>query len=270
MSGFNFVENRGHSVVRFEAELLEMSWGDVEKEAAEVVEQIKSTETARLIIDLTPMKLIQSGLVASLVRMWKATDGWPDRKVVVASDSDVVKDVIRSAGLLNLMKVVDSFEEATSEIKVSTEAQVEIREKRVVAWAAFPVALFSAAALYPVLRMDNELIQTGAKTTATLAASFACIASIFSMVKDDGYRRAFGVLSMLIGLTVLGVLYAHQPPEEPPVDPDSAASQTAARQLSRREERQQREEGGETEAVEEEAATEEAAPEEATEDSEER
>lgn len=243
MSGFNFVENRGHSVVRFNAELLEMSWGDVEKEAAEVVEQIKSTETARLILDLTSMKLIQSGLVASLVRMWKATDGWPDRKVVVAADNEVVKEVIRSAGLLNLMKVVDSFDEATSEIKVSTEAQVEIREKRVVAWAALPVALFSAAALYPVLQMDHELIQTGAKTTATLAACFACIASVFSMVKDDGYRRAFGILSMLIGLTVLGVLYAHRTPEEAPVDPNAAnaaGAQPAPPQLSRKEEKARR------------------------------
>jgi hypothetical protein len=221
MSGFNFSENRGHSVVRFEAELLQMSWGDVEKEAAEIVQQIKSTETARLIVDLTPMHLIQSGLVASLVRMWKATDGWPDRKVVVATDNEVVHDVIRSAGLLNLMKVVGSIEEATSEIKVSTEAQVEIREKRVVAWAALPVALFSVAALYPVLRMDNELLQAGARTAATLAASFACIASVFSMVKDDGYRRAFGILSMVIGLTVLGVLNGHRTAEEIPGDPNA-------------------------------------------------
>ena len=221
MSGFEFSESRGHSVVRFEARLLDMSWGDVEKEAAEIVEKIKDTETARLVIDLTPMHLIQSGLVASLVRMWKATDGWHNRKVVVASDNEVVKEVIRSAGLLNLLKVVDTMDEAKDEIKVSTEAQVVHRENRVLAWAALPIALFSAAALYPVFGMDNEIIKTGARTTAMLAASVASIAAIFSMVRDEGFRRGFGVLSLVIGLSVLGILNADRLNPAAPTEEES-------------------------------------------------
>ena len=214
MAGFTFEEKRGHSVVRFLPDLLEMSWGDVEKEAAEIVEKIKSTETARLIIDLTGMELIQSGLVASLVRMWKATDGWYDRKVVVAADKDIVREVIRSAGLLNLMTVVSSMDEAGAEIRISTKEEVRHREKRVVAWAVLPIALFSAATLYPVLFVDNPIIRKGAETTGMLAAGFACIASIFSMVKDDGIRRGLGILSMIISVAVLGTISAHRSESE--------------------------------------------------------
>ena len=210
MTGFSFSENRGHSVVRFQAELLDMSWGDVETEAAEIVKQIKSTESSRLIIDLTPMHLIQSGLVASLVRMWKATDGRHDRKVVVIADNDVVKEVIRSAGLLKLFTVVSTMPEATSEIGVSTVQEVQHRQKRVVAWAAFPLALFSCVALYPVFYVENNIIREGALSTGMLAAGIACVAAVFSMITDDGYRRGFGILSMVIGLTVIGTLNAQR------------------------------------------------------------
>ena len=210
MNGFSFSENQGHAVVRFLTELLDMSWADVEKEAAEIVKQIKSTETSRLIIDLTPMHLIQSGLVASLVRMWKATDGFHDRKVVVTTDNDVVKEVIRSAGLLKLFTVVSTMEEANSEIGVSTLQEVQHRQKRVVAWTAFPLALFSCVALYPIFYVDNDNIRQTAISTGMLAAGVACVAAVFSMITDDGYRRGFGILSMIIGLTVLGTLNAQR------------------------------------------------------------
>lgn len=207
MSGFAFEQNKGYCVVRFETDLHEMSWGDVENEAAEIVQKIKAANMSRMIVDLSPMDLIQSGLVASLVRMWKATEGSDDRKVVVATPNEVVRDVIRSAGLFKVFTVVNSREEGAYEIGVSKGAQLEQREKRVVAWVALPAAILSAVALYAVFNMQDISARNHAELAAALLAAFACISSLFSIAKDEGWRRGCGALALIIGLGVIGWLY---------------------------------------------------------------
>lgn len=207
MSGFAFEQHKGYCVVRFETELHEMSWGDVEKEAAEVVGKLKAGNTSRMIVDLSPMDLIQSGLVASLVRMWKATEGHADRKVVVVSPNEVVREVIRSAGLFKVFTVVDSREEGAYEIGVSKGAQLEQREKRVVAWVALPAAILAVVAMYPVLIDKDSGLKDHAALAGLLLAAFACTTSLFSMVKDEGWRRGCGVLAMLMGLGVIAAMY---------------------------------------------------------------
>lgn len=207
MSGFAFEQNKGYCVVRFETDLHEMSWGDVENEAAEIVQKIKAANMSRMIVDLSPMDLIQSGLVASLVRMWKATEGSDDRKVVVATPNEVVRDVIRSAGLFKVFTVVNSREEGAYEIGVSKGAQLEQREKRVVAWVALPAAILSAVALYAVFNMQDMTAKDNAELAAALLAAFACISSLFSVAKDEGWRRGCGALALIVGLGVIGSLY---------------------------------------------------------------
>ncbi len=204
MSGFAFEEHKGYCVVRFETQLHEMSWGDVEKEAADVVQKLKAANTARMIVDLSPMDLIQSGLVASLVRMWKATEGHSNRKVVVVAPSEVVREVIRSAGLFKVFTVVDSREEGAYEIGVSKGAQVEQREKRVLAFVALPAAVLAVVSLYPLLTSPDSGIKDHAQLAAVLLATFACMTSVFSMAKDEGWRRGMGVLAMVLGLGVIG------------------------------------------------------------------
>jgi len=223
MSGFAFEENRGYSVVRFETDLNEMSWGDVENEAAEVVKKIKAANTSRLIVDLSPMNLIQSGLVASLVRMWKATEDHEDRKVVIATPNEVVRDVIRSAGLFKVFTVVNTREEGAYEIGVSKGAKLEQREKRVVAWVALPAAILAVVALYPIFYMKDVAVKENAELAGMLLAGFACITSLFSMAKDEGWRRGLGVIAMILGLGVVGSLcMSHYGGGLPGVESDGA------------------------------------------------
>jgi anti-anti-sigma regulatory factor len=223
MSGFVFEENRGYTVVRFETDLHEMSWGDVENEASEIVTKIKAANTSRLIVDLSPMDLIQSGLVASLVRMWKATESHVDRKVVVETPNEVVRDVIRTAGLFKVFTVVNTREEAAYEIGVSKGARLEQREKRVLAWIALPAAILAIVALFPVFYMTNTAVKGNAELAGFLLAASACIASLFSMTKDDGWRRGLGAIAMVLALTVFGSLYMnHYGSGLPGVEQDGA------------------------------------------------
>lgn len=229
MSGFAFEEHKGYCVVRFETDLHEMSWGDVEKEAAEVVEKLKAANTSRIIVDLSPMDLIQSGLVASLVRMWKATEGQPNRKTVVATPNEVVREVIRSAGLFKVFTVVNTREEGAYEIGVSKGAQLEQREKRVVAWVALPAAILAVVVLYPVFTSEDASVRDHAELGGVLLAAFACMTSLFSMAKDEGWRRGLGVVAMLIGLGVLGAMWMQHNGGLPgAVAPDEASADDAA------------------------------------------
>ncbi|MCH2210673.1 MAG: hypothetical protein MK110_05190 [Fuerstiella sp.] len=127
MSGFSFDNRRGYCIVRFESTLLDMSWGDVESGAAEISEKLRAADTGNVIVDLTPMELIQSDLVASMLRMWKSTDHHSKRQLVVAAPSDVVKEVLRSAGLFKVFSVVHSLDDASTEIGA---AKLEQRHKQ--------------------------------------------------------------------------------------------------------------------------------------------
>lgn len=147
MSGFAFEDHLSYSVVRFESTLHEMSWGDVESEAAGVSEKLRDATTGNLLIDLSPMELIQSGLVASMVRMWKATEDHPKRQVVVAAPNEIVTEVLRSAGLFKVFNVVDTFEDATGKFRASRLGQPDTAEKRVPAWGLGLVMLLIGAVL---------------------------------------------------------------------------------------------------------------------------
>jgi len=223
MSGFVLEKNKGYSVVRFETVLHEMSWGDVENEAAQIVEKLKLTDTSRLIVDLSPMNLIQSGLVASLVRMWKATEGKKNRKVVVTTSNEVVQDVLRSAGLFKVFTVVNTREEAAYEVGAAKGIHVEQGEKHFIAWVALCVAILAVAALYPIFFMNDAAIKPKAETAGLILAAFACVAALFSIAKDEGLRRGLGVIAMVMGVAVLGCLF---------MQPGSAGSSGANQQES--------------------------------------
>ena len=200
MTGFDFEENIGYSVVRFKTDLHEMSWGDVENEASEIVEKLKSANMSRIIVDLSPMELIQSGLVASLVRMWKATEGYKNRKLVIETANEVVRNVIRTAGLLKVFTVVSTREEAVYEVGGSKSTRTEQRERHVIAWVALPAALLAIVTLFPIFYMKDMSVKGNAELAGLLLAASAFMASLFSIAKDKGWRKGLGAIAMILAL----------------------------------------------------------------------
>ena len=217
MNGFTFEEYKGYSVVRFESVLHEMSWGDVEKEASEIVRKIRDGNTSRMIVDLSPMDLIQSGLVASLVRMWKATEGRARRKVVVTAPHEVVQEVLRSAGLYKVFSVVASREEGAYEIGASRETGLEPSEKHWIPFVVLPAAVLGVVAVSPVLFSRGPSFGKNFELMGLLLAAVACILSVASVFRDDGWRRAVGIISMILGLVVIGSLFMKNDSSAAPV-----------------------------------------------------
>lgn len=212
MSGFQFESLKGYCVVGFDTDLREMPWGDVETKTTEVLEELKKAKASHVMIDLTSMEMIHSGLVAALVRMWKAIDG-KDIRVVVVTPSELVAGVLKSAGLVKLFTIVDTREEAAYELGVSEGAQLEQRERRLVAWAGMPVALTAAAGLLPLFMHSDASVRANSELGAGLLAGVAVICGIISIIKDNGWRRGLAVLTILIAIAVLTTLYVRRNPQ---------------------------------------------------------
>lgn len=228
MTGFEFEQNPGYAVVRFKTELHAMSWGDVENESSEIVEKLKAANTSRILVDLTAMDLIQSGLVAALVRMWKATDAHKKRKLVIEAANDVVRDVIRTAGLNKVFTVVKTREDAAREIgsKLTT---TERPDQFVIAWFALPAAFLATITLFPVFYMQDASVKGNAELAGLLLAASAFMASLVSIARDQGWHKGVGVFSMILALVFFAGLYAghnsrRQGPEEYRADDDSSES----------------------------------------------
>ena len=206
MSGFAFEKHKGYCVVQFESGLPDMSWTDVEKQTTEVVNSLKEARANRVLIDLSPMEMIQSGLVAALVRIWKATEEQKNRRVVIVAPTEIVREVVRSAGLLKLFSVADTREEGAYDLGVSQGALREQRERRVIAWVAFPAAVISVIALAPLYQQNDEMVKARAELIAGFVSVFSCITGLMSMVRDSGWRRGLGVLTLPVAVGVLGIL----------------------------------------------------------------
>lgn len=202
---FEFENQRGYCSVQFNPILMSMSWADVEAATSEVIEKVKASSNNSVMVDLAPMPIINSGLVASLVRIWKAMQAQKGQFSLV-SPNEMVTDVLKSAGLWKLWTVVDEREEAVYELGAGEVAMVEKRERRLLMLVSVPCALIAVFAL--LLTYTNTAGKWGANTylSALLLASASLTTGLLSILKDKGFRRLFSALAVLTSIGVLSSL----------------------------------------------------------------
>ena len=188
-----------------------MEWSAVEAQTAKAIEELQAAQTTRLLIDLSPMQMIHSGLVAALVRIWKSVES-PDKAVVVVSPNSIVTEVLKSAGLQKLFPVVDTPEDAADSLGVSKEALIVQRERRVVAMGALPSAILAVVAAIPLFTDFKPNIQLNLEKAAGLLGVFAAAMGVLSIARDEGKRRLFGVVAFLMSASLLVALYVRNNP----------------------------------------------------------
>ena len=134
---FDLTEQHAYVAVALNPKLKEMDWQAVEQATSELISRIDASPKAGVMVDLSRMDYINSGLVASLVRIWKAAQQKKGQFSLV-SPNEFVTEVLQSSGLWNLWTVVDSREEAVYELGASTAAKTEMRERRVLVMVSLP------------------------------------------------------------------------------------------------------------------------------------
>ena len=208
---FLFEQNRGYCSVQFSPVLMTLAWAEVESATTEVIEKLKASKSNSVMVDLGPMEIINSGLVASLVRIWKTMQE-EKGQFSLASPNEMVTDVLKSAGLWKLWTVVDDREEAIYELGAGEVAEVENRERRILAYVAVPFSVMSAIALGVKYTGSTPLWNANTHILALLLAAAGAVTGIISLVKDKGGRRLLSLIAVLISGGILSSIWFNENP----------------------------------------------------------
>ena len=182
-----------------------MNWHEVEAATNDVVRRLRESEHLSVMVDLSQMPMINSGLIASLVRIWKVMKERHGQFSLVSPNENVT-DVLKTAGLWKLWSVVENREEAVYELGVSKAAIVERRERRFLILVAVPCSLIAALALIPMFLHESEVMGVNAQLTSLLFASAAVATGLISVVKDSGICRIVACIAVALGILVLSSL----------------------------------------------------------------
>ena len=114
-SACRFEQDGNLLVITLLPELAEVPWADVEEIGGSLEGRVRDRAKPQVVVDLTPLAHMGSGMVALVVRIWKAAQ---DRggKMVVVNDHDLVLEVLQLAGLTNRWTIVGTREEARKQL----------------------------------------------------------------------------------------------------------------------------------------------------------
>lgn len=197
---------RRFNSVQFLPSGMTKSWDEVEAATDDVIRRLKESEHLSVMVDLSQLQLINSGLIASLVRIWKAMKERNGQFSLVSPNQNVT-DVLKTAGLWKLWSVVDDREEAVYELGVSKAAIVEKGERRFLMLAAVACAVLSALAITAMFLKRSEVMGVNAQLTALLFAAAGIATGMISVVKDFGWHRWISSAAVLAGIAVLSSLW---------------------------------------------------------------
>lgn len=201
-----FQHQKKFDSVQFFPVAMTMSWMEVETATTEVIRQLNESENMSVMVDLGQMKMINSGLIASLVRIWKAMKE-RNGQFSIVSPNDQVTDVLKTAGLWKLWSVVEDREEAVYELGVSRAAIVEKRERRFLVFVAVPCSVIAVLALILMLVGGTDVMGVNAQLAALQFASAGIATGLISIVKDSGKQRIMSCFAVALGAIVLSSLF---------------------------------------------------------------
>ena len=182
-----------------------MDWHEVEAATSDVVRRLRESEHLSVMVDLSQMPMINSGLIASLVRIWKVMKE-RDGQFSLVSPNENVTDVLKTAGLWKLWSVVENREEAVYELGVSKAAIVERHERRFLLLVAVLCAVIAALALIPTYLQQSLVMGINAQLTALLFASAAVATGFIAVMRDSGIYRVIACIAVVIGILVVSSL----------------------------------------------------------------
>ena len=197
-------QRRFHTV-QFLPSGMTKGWDEVEAATSDVIRRLRESEHLSVMVDLSQMSMINSGLIASLIRIWKATKERNGQFTLVCPNQNVT-DALKTSGLWKLWSVVNDREEAVYELGVSKAAIVERRERRFLMLVAAPCAVIAVLALVAMFLNRSQVMGVNAQLTALLFAAAAVATGMISVLKDSGWHRVISSLAVVAGIAVLSSL----------------------------------------------------------------
>ncbi len=101
-------------------ELAEVPWADVEEIGSSLESRVLDHDKPQVIVDLTPLAHMGSGMVALVVRIWKAAQQQSGAFAVV-NDHELVGEVLTLAGLSDRWTIVSDRAQARKKLNVRAQ-----------------------------------------------------------------------------------------------------------------------------------------------------
>ncbi len=199
-------EHKRYSVIRFEAGLEKLSWGDLEDLIADVIRRFESGSVSHLMLDLSNVHYINSGVIAGLVRIWKSCQKKQGQFSVV-SPNELVTIVLKTSGLGKVWSITPDREESAYALGVSQSAIVEHRERTMLVFVALPCALLAAMALIPIYMERPLMGGINAHLAALLLAAAGLATGMIGVMRERALLWKLSLFSLLVSLAVLSTMW---------------------------------------------------------------
>ena len=195
----------GYSVVTFPKELCKASLSEIRAAGEQVVSELANQKAPQCLVDLTALDYMGSAMVASIVRIWKGIEA-SQGHMVVAVSSLGVREVLRVTGLNRVWTIKGSYDSALHELGFSSQAKIEKRELRLLAFVG-PATLLVGGIAIALDRIPKlaSLSQPPDWIAYSLIA-VAVITSGISIFRENSWRRWLSVFVFVVAATMLGWL----------------------------------------------------------------
>ena len=200
-----FEAHKRYNAIQCDPLLSKLSWADLEAAVSAAISNFELAAAPNLLLDLSRLTYINSGVVAGLVRLWKATQKRQGQFSVVSPREDVTS-VLRTSGLARVWTITDTREEAAYALGVSQAARVEKRERTLLVAVSVPFSIIAALALIPMFLKRETVLGVNSQLAALLLGSAALTTGLIALIKEDGVRRKLSAGAVLLSIMVLSTL----------------------------------------------------------------
>ena len=201
-SPYLMLHQSGCCIIALDPQLNDAQWGDIAGLGNQIVDDLRSRSKPDLIVDLTELSYMGSAMVALIVRLWKAvkeTEG----QMVVVNRHDVVREVLKIAGLNKIWPIVQTREEGLKKLGVG----------RTVLSKSMPtlltvLALLAATVATTLVFLPLEINPRLTSILQFCLAGFGLIVGLIGTIRGEGIGRVLNVLAMLASqaVIVLGIV----------------------------------------------------------------
>lgn len=202
---FPFEAYKLYNAIQCNPSLSKLSWADLEAAMSAAISSFELAAAPNLLLDLSRLTYINSGIVAGLVRLWKATQKRKGQFSVVSPNEDVTT-VLRTSGLARVWTIADTREEAAYALGVSQSAIVEKRERTLLVAVSVPFSIIAALALIPMFLKRETILGVNSQLAALLLGSAALTTGLIALIKEEGTRRKLSACAVLLSIMVLSTL----------------------------------------------------------------
>jgi anti-anti-sigma factor len=210
VKSFELERQSAYARLVLSADLNAFHWEDIQRSATEILAELGRTRPAAVIVDLTTLDYLGSAQLTLLVRIWKAIKDYNGRMVVELKGA-VVREVLKTAGLLNVWEVAESREGAFQLLGLGPDGR---RKVSMILPSIGLVALTAALAGVCITLWRSNLVDARIALGGQLAcAGIALLAGLWTSIRGWGARRGLGA-AMVVASAVLAVTIVFNHPRE--------------------------------------------------------